>query len=433
MSRYPQRPNHQRSRGRRPRHQNSGGLKAPHERIAHYVDQNSRDSTAKKEVEYFLNTAPEVAVEYFPALFTEHPELAERIPWVSLRGSSVPSSPVRLLRSQHLFGENYSFMKREALDFHTIPDNKARKLEFIVGDSLMRKRKKLVTFGYIGSSHCLATVKAAAQLSLKSEVVLLRCPLTADAVEMVQVMRSLGAKVRLRSTMRGVLWTAGWKWLCSKIFRTELIAPGGSDGFGVLGYISAMMELKVQIEDGLMVEPDYLFVAAGSGSTLVGMEIGKRMLGFSKTKIIGIQTSDDRGVDIPRLVEMGNAAIELLNQHLAKKISFKIDGSEFTILKDHIDGGHGQLSPELQRWMATFLELEPVELDSVYTVKALKGMSDYLLKNKIEGKSVLFWNTYSPYRKGDLLPKLAKKFSSRLKSWIRQDQREGRLAELVQL
>jgi D-cysteine desulfhydrase len=376
-------------------------------------------------VEHHVNSSPEINLVYAPALFFRFPKIADQLPWVSLRGCEKPSAPVRLNRSQHFFGENYIFVKRESLDFHILPDNKARKLEFVLGDALRRKRKKLVTFGYVGSSHCLATVKAASENRLKSEVVLLRCPLTADAIEMIAVMKNLGATVRLRNTMKGVLITAAWKWLCSKIFRTELIPPGGSNGLGTLGYVSAMVELKNQIDDGEVPAPDYIFVAAGSGSTLVGMEIGKRLLGLDSIQIIGVQTSDDRGVSVDRLVEMGNAALE----HLS--LSFRFNGSEFTILKDYVFGGHGQTNSPLNRWMAEMIELEGLELDPVYTAKALYGMKDYIERQGLSEKKILFWNTYGPFRRGDLgKEKPFSKLSRKLKRWIKDDQAEGRLAEL---
>lgn len=420
------RPHH---RGRHRRHRSQRG---PNERIQQVLGQsppnppeNLKDSKA-----YHLNTSLEVSAEYFPALFYRYPELAD-LPWVSLRGVQVPSVPKRLIRSQHLFGQNYMFMKHESLDFHTLPDNKARKLEFVLGDALRRKRKKLVTFGYVGSSHCLATAQAARQLSLKADVTLLRAPLSAEAVEMVSVMRASGAKVRLRGSLRGVYWAGIWNWLGSKIFRTELVAPGGSNGLGALGYVSAMVELKSQIDAGEAVEPDFLFVAAGSGATIVGMEIGKRLVGL-KTKIIGIQASDDKGVEGARLKEMAVSALGHLNRYLKKPLDFQLGESDFTIVKDYLFGGHGQVPDAVDRWTALFLELEGgTELDPVYTSKALYGASQYLLKHKIENKTVLFWNTASPYRKTGLQEKASyEKLSYRLKSWIREDQKAGRLAQI---
>ncbi len=409
-------------------------MKAPSERIDQYMKSKPARPEQPREsnsAPHYVNTQPEVNLAYAPALFFRFPEVGERLSWVSLRGAQEPAVPQRLYKSQHLFGENYVYMKRESLDFHILPDNKARKLEFVIADALKRNRKKLVTFGYVGSSHCLATVKAAKELKLKSEVVLLRCPLTVDAVEMVAAMKNLGAKVRLRNTMRGVLFVAAWKWLLSKIFRIELVPPGGSNGRGTLGYVSAMVELKNQIDDGLLPQPDYLFVAAGSGSTLVGLEIGRRLCGLDSMEIIGIQTSDDKGVETARLVEMGNAAIDILNGALKNKLSFKFTGSEFKILKDYVGGGHGQLSTSLQAWMSEFLELEGVDLEPVYTTKALYGMTDYMKRQNFQGKKVLFWNTCSPFRKGDVnYPVNYSKISFKLRRWMKEDQSQGRLAEL---
>jgi hypothetical protein len=86
------------------------------------------------------------------------------------------SLPRRLIRSRHLFGNNNVFLKLESEDFHIIPENKARKLEFVIGDSLRKKKKKLVTFGYVGSPHCYSTVKAASELGDSAMTSMLRLP-----------------------------------------------------------------------------------------------------------------------------------------------------------------------------------------------------------------------------------------------------------------
>ncbi len=427
-----------RQSGRRHRHgsghaakriQNWGHQQEVHSDSEHRV--HARAPNGESLNEHFVNTSPEVSTEYFPALFSFYPELIERVPWVSLRGSEIPSVPRRLSRSRHLFGNNNVFLKLESEDFHIIPENKARKLEFVIGDSLRKKKKKLVTFGYVGSPHCYSTVKAASELGLKSEVVLQKAPLTKAGVEMVTAMRNLGATVRLRSSRTGLMITAGWNWLCSRIFRTELIAPGGVNGLGCLGYVSAMLELKSQIDDGHLPKPDYLFVAAGSGATLVGLEIGKRLADLESVKIVGIQTSDDKGIQLERLEAMGNNAIQVLNQAFSRKIAFSIRQDDFTLIQDYLFGGHGLCPDYVARWAAEFEELEGSELDPVYTAKALYGLSDYIRKNSISDKNFLFWNTYSPFRLGDLpQPWNLKKAGYRLRSWIVEEQKAGRLLEL---
>lgn len=420
-----------RSRRGRRRPRPDGG-QSPHERISKYLGPEKTPAPkASPEDTYLVNSSPELSIEYLPALFAHRPELIEKLAWVSLRGCNEPAVPQRLLRSRHLFGNNYVFMKRELLDFHILPENKARKLEFILGDALRRRKKRVATYGYVGSAHCLASVKAAHELNMKSEVVLMRAPLTAEGLQMTAAMKALGAKVSLCGSLKWFRFRIWLKKVFAKILGTEIIPSGGATMTGVFGYINAMFELKHDIEEGRLPEPDMLFVATGTGTTLVGMELGRRLAGLTRMKIVGIEASQDHILPGQDLAVLGNEASTLMNKFLGKPLHETLTEKDFHVLRDYTFGGYGQVSNELERWMSRFLELESVELDPIYTGKALYGMSEYLQKQSWTGKTVLFWNTGSPFRTGDLPKNFSySRLSRRLKKWVREEQALGRLMEL---
>src|SRR4051794_10139074 len=104
MSRPPSNRNrNRRFRRRPPRQSGSGGprqgqqaqgdegFRSPKDRIQSYQNAEAASgaaAAAKAQPEkFFVNTNPEIATEYLPALFSVYPELIERIPWVSLRGT----------------------------------------------------------------------------------------------------------------------------------------------------------------------------------------------------------------------------------------------------------------------------------------------------------------------------------------------------------
>ncbi len=433
MARHRTRNSGRRGRGHGRGYKSNSSYPSPRQRLQQVVG-DTTETIGQPQSSYWVNSIPEHSFEYIPRIFSEFPNMAGRLPWVSLRGCSNPSVPKRILRAQHFFGDNYVYIKNETDDFHTLPDNKARKLEFILGDALARRRRKLVTFGYVGSSHCLATVKAASQLGLKSEAILLKAPLTPTALETTAAMKNLGAKLRFRTTWRGMIWTAAWKWLCSKIFRTELIPPGGSNSHGVLGYVSAMLELRDQIRSGQIPMPDFLFVAAGSGATVVGMELGRRLFEMTSLQVIGVQTSHDRGVEPERLAAMANEAIRILNSYSKAKLPENFVGKDFKILRDFTFGGHGLTDPDLDRWVSTLSELETFSLDPVYTANAFYGMRRFIEEKNVLNKVFLFWNTTSPFRRGDLPPSFSyKKIPWKLKRWVRSEQKGGQLMEVGRL
>ncbi len=379
-----------------------------------------------------MNSAPEVAIEFLPALFAKFPELIGKIPWVSLRGTSNPSVPVALKKTQHWYGENYVHLKREDLDFHTLPDNKARKLEFVMGDALERRAKKLVSSGYVGSSHCMALASAARQLDLKSNIYLRKAPLSKESIEMTSAMKAMGSKVKICGSERALRWSLGWQKFLSKFFRIDMVSEGGGSALGAIGYVSAMFELAQQIDEGELPPIDLLFVPVGSGATLVGMELGRRLAELSGLQIIGVQASDDRFLEPEHLERLASDAVQILNRGLRSKLNAVPKVSDFTIDRGYIFGGHGQTPAFLETRMLRLLELEGIELDPVYTGKAFFGMCEYIKRHKLQQKSILFWNTHSPFRRSDVADPLdVKTLPRRIRSWIREEQHMGRLVDVA--
>lgn len=419
------------NRFRRPRRD----LPQPRQRIDEVlaVAETATGTSGRQEV-YRVNSVPEVNAEYSPALFALFPELGDRLAWVSLRGSDQPSVPKRLVRSQHLFGQNYVFMKQEELDFYIIPENSARKLEFIMGDALRRKRTKFVTSGVIGSHHCLSIVKAAHELGHKSEVVLKKCPLTAEALQMVGAMQNLKASVKLRETERAFRWTRRWQDFWAKLFRHEIVPPGGFSTKGALGYVNAMCELRIQIDDGLIPTPDALVISVESGATLVGLEIGRRLAGLDSIEILAFQAAESDTLEPSALVELSRATIDLLNRFLEKPLKNDVTAADFKINRDYIFEGYGIIPDFLTRWENEFIELESIELGENSSLKGLFGLTDWIQKKNIRDKKILFWNSFCPFRLGDLPDNFNyTQIPWRLKRWVRAELREGRLPEVGQL
>jgi D-cysteine desulfhydrase len=416
------------NRFRRPRRD----LAQPRQRIDEVLAGASQSaSNLQRQETLNVNTMAEVNAEYAPALFSLFPELGERLAWVSLRGAAEPVVPKRLVRSQHLFGTNYVFMKQEELDFYIIPENSARKLEFIMGDALRRGRSKFVSSGILGSHHCLAVVKAASELGHKSEVVLKKCPLTSEALQMVGAMENLGASVKLRKSERGFRWTRRVQDFWANIFRNEIIPPWGFSTKGALGYVNAMCELRIQIDEGQIPMPNQLVISVESGSTLVGLEVGKRLVGLDDLQIIAFQAAESETLEPQSLADLASATATLLNRFLNKPIKSEFTPKDFKVERDYLFSGYGIIPDFLTRWENEFIELEAIELGENSSLKGLYGMSDWIKRQNIQDKKILFWNTFCPFRLGDLADNFTySRLPWRLKRWMRAELREGRLPEV---
>ncbi len=414
----------QKARGRNPRYSRRNQTRGPDR---HRVRRRPEPESP------LVNQTADAEIEYWPALLTLYPELAEHLPWTSLRGAEVTSVPRRLARSRHLFGDNTLYLKNEEEDFHVLPENKARKLEFVLGDTLAENKKRLVSFGYVGSPHCYAVAKAAYDAGLKSTLVLQKAPLTLEAIEMLAALKSMGSNVKLRSSRRGVMLSAYWQWLLSKVFSIRLVPP--SDPWSCLGHVNAILEMAEQIDEGLIEKPDAIYVPVGSGATLVGMEIGKRLADLDSVDIVGVQVSDSEASDPTRLAAMANDAVAILNRYLKEPLVYTFKPASFTILRDYMGASFGRLPEALQQrmeqWKTSFESLEGIELDPHFAAKTAYALYDQIQKNTIKGKVLLLWNTTCPFRRSEMPADFKVEDSSwRLKRWIREDQREGRLLEL---
>ena len=407
-------------KGRMRRQGRNYRFKGTRQRIENYLDRQQGPEPVAVDSEDLLrvNTLPELSVEYFPALFIKYPLLIGKIPWADLRGCLEPSPPFRLIKSSHWFGDNYMFMKRESLDFHIISENKARKLEFILGKTLEEHTKKIVAFGPIGSSHCLSIAKAGAEIDLKTEIYLSLGSFSSEDVDKVLAMKNLGARVHFRSHEWSLRWSLFWKKWWGKIFPTEIVPFGGATGLGALGYVSAMVELASQIQSGKVPNFDFLFVPVVTGTSLVGMEVGRRLMGMNSLKIVGFPVAQE--VPKTNLVKMANEAFTTLQGVGDSKMEKDFKEQDFVLWKDQSKACSDQKNFNLERWMIQFMETEGVELDPLYTGKALRAASSYLLRSKMEGKNILFWNTYSPFRRGDLPSH--RNIPYRLRRWMRDTQ-----------
>lgn len=379
-----------------------------------------------------VNSTAEELMEYMPALFNRFPELAETLGWVSLRGVSDPTRPARLQKSQHLFGENYVFLKQESLDFHIMPENSAKKLEFILGSPEFEDVKTLIASGPAGDFHCLAVAKAAQELGKKCEIVMRHSRATTKQIQAIMAMMNLGARVRMRETDRWFQFTMWWKNFLSRFFSQSIVPEGGASGEGVLGYVSAMAELEAQIRQGLIPEPDYLVVPVLTGTSLVGFEVGKRLLGLPRIRIQGIATRCESQSLRPEMAELAADAIEILKEVLPSSKGLSLSEKDFFV--DFSVNDLKPLSEDIQRWLVRFFELEQCEMDMEITGRALYGMNRWIEKKNLKGQKILFWSISSPFRSGDLGNFQGyENIPGKLKRWIRNEQRSGRLYDIGRL
>ena len=98
-------------------------------------------------------------------LFKQYPLLKERIPYVKMGEYPTPIMHLKKLGKE--IGTDSLYLKHDGLSSQIYGGNKVRKLEFLLGDALHQESKEVLTFGFAGSNHTLATSVYAQKLGLK--------------------------------------------------------------------------------------------------------------------------------------------------------------------------------------------------------------------------------------------------------------------------
>ncbi len=187
------------------------------------------------------------------------------LPRVPLTTLPTPVEPLE--RLAHASGIASLWIKRDDVSGTLYGGNKPRKLELLLGAARARGRRRVLTFGAIGTHHGLATAVCARAAGLDTTLVLVPQPVTPHVQRCLLLLHGCGAELHLAN---GVLDAARRALAILARGRLrgeplELIPTGGTSSLGALGYVNAGLELAEQVRGGLLPEPAAIFVALGSG------------------------------------------------------------------------------------------------------------------------------------------------------------------------
>lgn len=284
--------------------------------------------------------------------------------------------------------------------------NKVRKLEFILADALAHNAQAVLTFGCAGSNHLVSTSVYADKVGLRS------IGIVKDQPNSETVQRNLLLHIRYNTKLIYAESVEASYYSAADAFFDEknktgqfpyIIPTGGSTPLGVLGYINAIFELKEQIKEGTMPEPDTIFVATGSGGTAVGLILGLQLAEL-KSRVVAIHVEPEEvpGQMLSVIKKLYQETISFL-QERDPAIEHSFPDERFTILHGFGGEEYGLPTKEAQNAAQHLLEKEGIQLDPTYTSKGLAGMASYLQSENLDSQVILFFNTYCSDEYPDLL------------------------------
>jgi len=252
-----------------------------------------------------------------------------------------------------------------------------------------------MTFGGAGSNHATATAVHAHQVGLRSISMLMPQPNAQYVRDNLLMSRHHGAELHQYSS--GLLLKLGtlWELLVHRIKvgrATQVIPYGGASPLGTIGFVNAAFELKQQIEDGKVPEPDVIYVAMGSMGTAVGLVLGLKAAGL-KTRVVPVRVVPTKTANPTKFATLFNETNALLHAAEPAFPIYELPEDEVGMVHDFFGSGYGALTKEgLQaiRWVG---ESEGIKLDVTYTGKTFAALIDAAQKGELTDQVVLFWLT----------------------------------------
>jgi D-cysteine desulfhydrase len=289
------------------------------------------------------------------------------------------------------------WLKRDDHTGSELMGNKVRKLEYLMAEAVAEGATHVITCGGEQSNHARATAFAAAQLGMKSLLILR----TDDpenppaATGNILLDRLVGAELQWISR---AAWRDRNQLLAEAADRVRragdrpyVIPEGGSNALGSWGYLRAAHELADDLAG--IASPDQpvtVVYACGSGGTAAGLILGGKLLGFAARgiRLAAINVCDDRAYFVDAISRIC-AEVEARWQ-----LGAHVTEADIEIVDGHVGRGYAKSRPEELATIRDVCRSDGIVLDPVYTGKAFHGMVTELAADPQRfGSAIAFLHT----------------------------------------
>jgi D-cysteine desulfhydrase len=269
------------------------------------------------------------------------------------------------------------WLKRDDQTGSELMGNKVRKLEYLLAEALDEDATHVITCGGEQSNHARATALAAAQLGLKS-ILILRTDDPENppsATGNILLDRLAGAELQWISR---AAWRDRTQLLADAAERVRragdrpyVVPEGGSNALGSWGYLRAMHELADDLVG--IATPDHpvtVVYACGSGGTGAGLLLGAKLLRLADRgiRVAGINVCDDRAYFVDAIIRI------CADADARWRLGANITEADINIVDGHVGRGYARSRPEELATIRDVCRSDGVVLDPVYTGKAFHGL-----------------------------------------------------------
>jgi len=292
------------------------------------------------------------------------------------------------------FGTADLFIKRDDCTGLAMGGNKARQLEFYLGQAKAQTADTIVITGAVQSNFTRMAAAAARKNGMDIHIQLEaripnKSPIYQNSGNLL-LSRIMGAT--LHSYPRGedeVGADLELEKIAAKLRgngKNPYVIHLGMDHppFGALGYVVAAHEINQQIvESGQGY--DEIIIASGSGATHAGLLFGLRALGNS-TPVKGICVRRSIAQQAPRIIQLCQRIADLL------KMDNPVRDSDIDVNDDVLAPGYGLMNDAVSQAVSLTAKKEGIVVDPVYTGKTMAGFLNRA-RQAAKGQKLLFIHT----------------------------------------
>lgn len=285
------------------------------------------------------------------------------------------------------------WVKRDDLSAQPYGGSKVRNLEWLLGDARARGRRTLLALGARGSHLVLALGVHGAAQGFGVRAVLTPQPVDEEMLRILARIGEAGVRTSTAHLFVDVPLHLAGHGLLSLVGGGGVprwVPPGGASPVGCLGYLQAALEIAEQVEAGELPVPDYVYCAAGSCGTLVGLAEGFALAGLP-SQVVGVRV-------VPRIATHRWRRRRLhrgLRRLLAREAGIDLPPPPHPVLlHDYAGRGYAHPTDEGRAVRNQLREGWGLVLDDTYTAKTLAGLVDHVERNDLAGKNHLFINTF---------------------------------------
>lgn len=318
---------------------------------------------------------------------------------------SLAELPTPLERIPRLENGAARFIKREDRTSPIYGGNKVRTLEGLFAHARRRGAQRIWSMGAFGSNHAIASAFHAPRVGLKTGALIFPQPPTRTAQNNARALVALGSEIRTMPHAAFLPVAA-----LRERFRHQgdyLMLPGGASPRGVVGHVSAALELEAQLREiPPQQHPKRVILAVGSGCTTAGLLLGFALAerlslgegrGFRAPMVHAVRVTPFPITSPANILRLAHSTARFLEPALGECVRFRpMDlARRLYIDREHFGGGYGK--PLRKRGAEARRAFESSDLpflDEVYAEKS--GAAFLALAQALPDEPLLYWATRAP-------------------------------------